>query len=75
MDAAELLNSRIRPIDETLPPLDYLAELGRQYVGFAEGNPNLYQLLFEAPFDERAEKEDHPVLYLRMSPLAGRWKG
>jgi AcrR family transcriptional regulator len=63
LDAAELLNDRIRPIDEGLAPHDYLAELGRQYVGFAEANPNLYQLLFEAPFDERAEKEDHPVLY------------
>lgn len=63
IDAAELLNDRIRPIDVSLSPPDYLAELGRQYVKFAEENPNLYQLLFEAPFDERAEKEDHPVLY------------
>jgi AcrR family transcriptional regulator len=63
LDAAELLNDRIRPIDQGLEPHEYLAELGRQYVGFAENNPNLYQLLFEAPFDERVEKEDHPVLY------------
>ncbi len=63
LDAAEMLNDRIRPIDASLAPQEYLAQLGKEYVGFAEENPNLYQLLFEAPFDERSEKEDHPVLY------------
>jgi AcrR family transcriptional regulator len=61
--AAEKLNDRIRGIDASLSPDDFLAELGRQYLGFAQENPNLYRLLFEAPFDERAEAEDHPVMY------------
>ncbi len=61
--AAEMLNDRIRRIDSRLSPQDFLAELGRQYVAFAQENPNMYRLLFEAPVDERAETEDHPVLY------------
>jgi AcrR family transcriptional regulator len=61
--AAETLNDRIRGIDSKLPPHEFLAELGRQYLGYAQGNPNMYRLLFETPIDERAESEDHPVLY------------
>jgi AcrR family transcriptional regulator len=61
--AAEMLNDRIRGIDARLPPVDFLVELGRQYLAYAQENPNMYRLLFEAPVDERAESEDHPVLY------------
>ncbi len=61
--AAEKLNDRIRGIDSRMPPQEFLGELGRQYLAYAQENPNLYRLLFEAPFDERAETEDHPVLY------------
>jgi len=61
--AAEKLNDRIRGIDPALPPQEFLGELGRQYLAYAQENPNLYRLLFEAPFDERAKIEDHPVLY------------
>jgi AcrR family transcriptional regulator len=61
--AAEKLNDRIRSIDSGLPPQEFLAELGLRYLEYAQDNPNLYRLLFEAPFDERAEAEDHPVLY------------
>jgi len=61
--AAEKLNDRIRAIDSRLPPQEFLAELGRQYLAYAQENPNLYRLLFEAPFDERVETEDHSVLY------------
>jgi len=61
--AAEKLNDRIRGIDTRLPPQMFLAELGQQYLAYAQENPNLYRLLFEAPFDERVEAEDHPVLY------------
>jgi AcrR family transcriptional regulator len=61
--AAEKLNDRIRAIDPSMPPHDFLHELGRQYLAHALENPNLYRLQFEAPFDERAESEDHPVLY------------
>ena len=61
--AAEMLNDRIRRIDSRLPPWDYIAELGRQYLAFAQENPNLYRLYVEAPFDERTGNEDHPVLY------------
>ncbi len=61
--AAEKLNDRIRAIDPRLPPHEFLHELGLQYLAYAQENPNLYRLLFEAPFDERAEAEDHPVLY------------
>lgn len=63
MGTAEKLNDRIRGISASLSPDDFLEELGRQYLAFAQENPNLYRLLFEAPFDERAEVEDHPVLY------------
>ena len=61
--AAERLNDRIRAIDAGLSPDEFLGELGQQYLAFARENPNLYRLLTEAPFDERAEAEDHPVLY------------
>lgn len=61
--AAEKLNDRIRGIDPHLPPQVFLAELGQQYLAYAQENPNLYRLLFEAPFDELVEAEDHPVLY------------
>lgn len=61
--AAEKLNDRIRAIDPRLQPREFLEELGRQYLAFARESPNQYRLLFEAPFDERAEAEDHPVLY------------
>ena len=61
--AAEKLNDRIRAIDSRLPPHQFVEELGRQYLAYAQENPNLYRLLFEAPFDERVETEDHPVLY------------
>jgi AcrR family transcriptional regulator len=61
--SAEMLNDRIRGIDSRLSSKDFLAELGRQYLAYAQQNPNMYRLLFEAPFDERSETEDHPVLY------------
>jgi AcrR family transcriptional regulator len=61
--AAEVLNDRIRAIDPRLSPWDFIAELGRQYLAYAQENPNLYRLYLEAPFGERAESEDHPVLY------------
>ncbi len=61
--AAEKLNDRIRSIDSSLQPHEFLHELGRRYLAFAQENPNLYRLMFEAPFDERAQAEDHPVLY------------
>jgi AcrR family transcriptional regulator len=63
ISAAEKLNDRIRAIDARLPPQEFLVELGRQYLGYAQENPNLYRLLFEAPFDDNMETEDHPVLY------------
>ncbi|HUI70070.1 MAG TPA: TetR/AcrR family transcriptional regulator [Spirochaetia bacterium] len=61
--AAEKLNDRIRRIDSTVAPHAFLHELGREYLAHALENPNLYRLQFEAPFDKRAEAEDHPVLY------------
>ncbi len=62
--AAEILNDRIRAIPENLPPGEYLAELGHRYIAYAEEKPNLYRLLFEAPFEEPDGKVgDHPVLY------------
>ena len=59
----EKLNDRIRAIDSGLPPQEFLRELGRRYLAFAQENPNLYRLMFEAPFDPRDEAEGHPVLY------------
>ena len=61
--AAEKLNDRIRSIDSRLPAHEFLHELGRQYVAYAQENPRMYRMLFEAPSDERGEAEDHPVLY------------
>jgi AcrR family transcriptional regulator len=61
--ATEKLNDRIRSIDSRLSPQEFLGELGRQYLAYAQENPNLYRLVFEAPFDEHAKAEDHPVLY------------
>jgi AcrR family transcriptional regulator len=61
--AAEMLNDRIRAIDSRLSPQEFIAELGRQYLAYAQANPNLYRLLFEAPIDERAEPEDFSALY------------
>jgi len=80
--AAERLNDRIRAIDQDLPPHEFLHELGRQYLAHAQQNPNLYRLQFEAPFDEREEAEDHPVLYYTylaargaLEKMAGQEKG
>ncbi len=62
--AVELLNRRIRAIGQDLPGPEVLSALGREYLDFAEKNPNLYRLVFEAPLDESAENgADHPVFY------------
>jgi len=62
--AVEMLNRKIRSISLDLSGHDFLGALGREYLSFAEKNPNLYRLVFEAPLDEREEgREDHPVLY------------
>jgi AcrR family transcriptional regulator len=62
--AVELLNRRIRAISHDLPGQDFLSALGREYLDFAEQNPNLYRLVFEAPLDEsETGRADHPVLY------------
>jgi AcrR family transcriptional regulator len=61
--AAEKLNDMIRSIGSDLPPDEFLREIGRQYIAFADENPNLYRLLFDAPFDEKEEAEDYGVLY------------
>jgi len=63
INAAEKLNDRIRAIDPSLSPHEFIEELGRQYLAYAQENPNLYRLVFEAPFDERVGAEDHPVMY------------
>jgi AcrR family transcriptional regulator len=62
--AVELLNRRIRAISPDLLPDDFLSALGREYLAFAEENPNLYRLVFEAPMDNREEANvDYPVFY------------
>ena len=62
--AAEMLNRKIRSISLDLSGHDFLGALGREYLSFAEKNPNLYRLVFEAPLDDREEgREEHPVLY------------
>ncbi len=60
--AVELLNRRIRAISRDLPSSEFLAVLGREYVDFAEKNPNLYRLVFDAPVDEKSGT-DHPDFY------------
>jgi AcrR family transcriptional regulator len=62
LKAVELLNRRIRAISRDLPSSEFLAVLGREYVDFAEKNPNLYRLVFEAPVDEESGT-DNPVFY------------
>lgn len=62
--AVELLNRKIRAISHDLPGPEFLSALGREYLDFAEKNPNLYRLVFEAPLDEHEESgTDHPVFY------------
>lgn len=60
--AVELLNKRIRAISRDLPSSEFLGALGREYVDFAEKNPNLYRLVFEAPVDEKSGT-DNPDFY------------
>lgn len=60
--AVELLNSRIRAISRDLPGPQFLSVLGREYLDFADKNPNLYRLVFEAPLDEESGA-DHEVYY------------
>jgi AcrR family transcriptional regulator len=62
--AAEKLNARIRGIDPGLSPHAYIEALGREYLAFAEGSPNLYKLLFETPvWGPEGKPGAHPVLY------------
>ncbi len=61
--ATEKLNDMIRAIDPGLSPHEFLGELGRQYLAYAQENPNLYRLVFEAPLGESTSAEDHPVMY------------
>jgi AcrR family transcriptional regulator len=62
--AAELLNTRISSISQNLPGFEFLAALGREYLAFAEKNPNLYRLLFETSLEDgKGGRTDHPVLY------------
>jgi len=44
--ATEKLNDMIRAIDSGLSPHDFLGQLGRQYLAYAQENPNLYRLVF-----------------------------
>ena len=71
INATEKLNDRIRGIDPRLAPQEFLGELGRQYLAYARENPNLYRLVFEVPFDERAKADDHPVLYFTYMAARG----
>lgn len=61
----ELLNSRIRQIDPGLDPMVFLHQLGREYIGFAEENPNLYRLVFETlmPQDRIGDAEEGVLYY------------
>jgi AcrR family transcriptional regulator len=62
--AAERLNRRIRAIDPAPDPMDVLHRLGREYLAFAEEQPNLYRLLFEFPVGGQPLGEgERPVLY------------
>ena len=58
--AVELLNRKIRAISHEMPGPQFLSALGREYLDFAEKNPNLYRLVFEAPLESNT---DHPVFY------------
>jgi AcrR family transcriptional regulator len=62
--AAEQLNRRIRGLEADLTPMGTLHRLGREYVEFAEENPNLYRLLFETKVGQAPVLEtEQPVLY------------
>jgi AcrR family transcriptional regulator len=62
--AARALNGRIRGINPELSPHEFLHALGREYVAFADENPNLYKLLFETALGaEKETNSDHPVMY------------
>jgi len=60
---AERLNDSIRHIDPALGPVETLAELGRRYITFAEENPHLYRMFFDALYDTPVTDEERPVLY------------
>jgi AcrR family transcriptional regulator len=60
----ELLNARIRGLDAALDPMERLHRLGREYLAFAEENPNLYRLVFEAPIGKTSlAASEQSVLY------------
>ena len=62
--AVERLNRRIRSLPQGLDPMERLHALGRQYLAFAQENPNLYRLVFEAPVGGTALAEsEQSVLY------------
>jgi AcrR family transcriptional regulator len=66
--AVEMLNRKIRSISQDLPGIEFLSALGRGYLAFAENNPNLYRLVFEAPLDDQwGGSADQPVLYYTYS--------
>jgi AcrR family transcriptional regulator len=62
--AARMLNERIRGIDPALPPEKRIFRLGQEYIAFAQGQPNLYRLLFETPIGTAGlSQADQSLLY------------
>ncbi|MBT3224389.1 MAG: TetR/AcrR family transcriptional regulator [Proteobacteria bacterium] len=60
---ADRLNESIRRIDPTLEPFETLAEIGRQYIAFAEANPRLYRLMFDGLDGTPISDEERSVMY------------
>ncbi len=61
------LTQTMRQVDETLPVVDYLVQIGAVYVDFAAANPELFQLMFSAlsaaPDAEMlSESSSYPIL-------------
>ena len=64
LEAAEMLNARIRGLEQEHDAMEALRRLGEEYVSFAAEHPNLYRLMFETQVgDQPVGEREHPVLY------------
>jgi len=63
LTAAEKLNGRIRGLEHHPDPHEALHILGREYIAFAEHNPQLYRLLLSNMGGGKLTEEEHPVLF------------
>ena len=56
----ERLRQNMSRADNTLPPMDYLIEIGLAYIDFAVKNPDHFMLMFASGLDAPDEIQDRP---------------